>query len=50
MNRIGFDRGRHNGANPDAGRQLGSWAHQAGITDIQITSFTWTYAYPASRR
>lgn len=40
----------HNGANPDAGRRLGSWAHQAGITDIQITSSTWTYANPASCR
>ena len=38
----------HNGANPDAGRRLRSWAHQAGITDIQITSSTWTYADPAS--
>jgi ubiquinone/menaquinone biosynthesis C-methylase UbiE len=39
-----------NGANPDAGRRLRSWANQAGITDIQITSSTWTYADPASCR
>lgn len=35
---------RSNGGEPDAGRQLRSWARAAGLTDVIATSSTWTYA------
>ena len=34
---------RANGGEPDAGRRLLAWAHQAGLTDVTATSTTWTY-------
>jgi SAM-dependent methyltransferase len=40
---------RHNGAEPDAGRRLLSWAHQAGPRDISATTSSWCYASPAER-
>ena len=39
---------RANGAEPDAGRLLRSWANRAGLTDVRVSSSTWTYADPAS--
>ena len=39
---------RANGAEPDAGRLLRSWANQAGLSDVRVGSSTWTYADPAS--
>lgn len=41
---------QRNGAHPDAGRRLRSWSQQAGLTDVQFTSSTWTYADPATCR
>jgi SAM-dependent methyltransferase len=35
---------RSNGAEPDAGRHLGAWAHAAGLTDVQLTASAWCYA------
>lgn len=35
---------RRNTAEPDAGRFLKKWALDAGFTDVQATSSTWTYA------
>ncbi|MEV4777377.1 class I SAM-dependent methyltransferase [Microbacterium sp. LWH12-1.2] len=40
---------RANGGEPDAGRQLLSWAGQAGFTDVRATASTWCYATPAER-
>ena len=40
---------RANGGEPDAGRQLLSWAHAAGLTDVTATSSTWCYATPTER-
>lgn len=40
---------RANGAEPDAGRRLLSWAHAAGLSDVVATSSTWCYATPADR-
>ncbi|MGC4173771.1 class I SAM-dependent methyltransferase [Demequina sp.] len=40
---------RANGAEPDAGRRLLSWAHAAGLTDVSATSSTWCYATEAER-
>jgi ubiquinone/menaquinone biosynthesis C-methylase UbiE len=37
---------RRNRAEPDAGRFLKGWARQAGFTEIEATSSTWTYADP----
>lgn len=41
---------RANGAEPDAGRQLLSWARRAGFTDITATSSTWCFATPEDRQ
>lgn len=41
---------RRNGAEPDAGRWLLSWAQQAGLRDIAYSSSTWTYATPELRK
>lgn len=38
-----------NGAEPDAGRRLLSWARRAGFTDITATGTLWTYATPEQR-
>jgi len=41
---------RGNGGEPDAGRQLLSWAHAAGLTDAIATSSTWCFATPEDRQ
>ncbi|MCU1429917.1 MAG: hypothetical protein JWL83_3917 [Actinomycetia bacterium] len=38
-----------NGAEADAGRFLLGWAQQAGLSDIVVTSSTWTFADPDAR-
>lgn len=40
---------RTNGGEPDAGRQLLSWALEAGFADIRPTGSVWCYATPADR-
>ncbi|GGC80435.1 hypothetical protein GCM10011512_03990 [Tersicoccus solisilvae] len=34
---------RLNGGEPDAGRRLPGWLHQAGLTDVTVTASTWCY-------
>lgn len=41
---------RANGAEPDAGRHLRAWARAAGLTEVEITTSTWTYATEDSCR
>lgn len=41
---------RSNGAEPDAGRRLLSWAVSAGLGDAVGSASTWCYATPESRR
>src|SRR3954468_14833064 len=41
---------RANGAEPDAGRRLLSWAHAAGLRDITASASTYCYASPAERK
>jgi len=38
-----------NGGEPDAGRQLLSWARAAGFQDVTATASTWCYATPEER-
>ncbi|MGI8415636.1 MAG: methyltransferase domain-containing protein [Nakamurella sp.] len=38
-----------NGGQPDAGRRLLSWAHQAGFTDETVSVSSWCYATPEAR-
>ena len=40
---------RDNGAEPDAGRRLLSWARAAGFSDVTATSSTWCFATPEDR-
>ena len=40
---------RQNGAEPDAGRHLLRWAHQAGLRDVTVTASCWAYADHANR-
>jgi SAM-dependent methyltransferase len=40
---------RGNGGEPDAGRRLLAWAHEAGFTEVTATSSTWCFATPADR-
>ena len=40
---------RANGAEPDAGRRLLSWAHAAGLHDTTATTSSWCWATPAER-
>ena len=40
---------RGNGGEPDAGRRLLAWAHEAGFTDVTASSSTWCFATPADR-
>jgi SAM-dependent methyltransferase len=40
---------RANGGEPDAGRQLLSWARRAGFAEVTPTSSTWCYATPDDR-
>jgi ubiquinone/menaquinone biosynthesis C-methylase UbiE len=35
---------RHNGGEPDAGRQLRAWARRAGCTDVVSTASAWCYS------
>ena len=39
-----------NGAQPDAGRRLGSWAHAAGLAEIDAGASTWCYSTPEQRQ
>ncbi len=39
-----------NGAHADAGRRLLGWVQSAGFTDVRVSSSTWTFAEPKSRR
>src|SRR5690242_16281127 len=41
---------RRNGAEPDAGRRLVSWAQSAGFTDVAPSSSNWLYATGQTRR
>ncbi len=41
---------RRNGAEPDAGRRLLSWALEAGLDEAQGSASTWCYATPEARR
>jgi ubiquinone/menaquinone biosynthesis C-methylase UbiE len=41
---------RRNGAEADAGRFLPAWAHQAGFSEVTVSSSTWTFADPDSRQ
>jgi ubiquinone/menaquinone biosynthesis C-methylase UbiE len=40
---------RRNGAEPDSGRRLLSWAHAAGLRDVTATTSSWCYSSPAER-
>ncbi len=40
---------RANGGEPDAGRRLLSWAHEAGFTDVTPTASVWCFATPEDR-
>lgn len=40
---------RAKGGDPDAGRHLLRWAHEAGFTDVTATSSTWCWATPETR-
>ena len=40
---------RANGGEPDAGRRLLAWAHEAGASDVVATSSTWCFAGPEDR-
>lgn len=41
---------RANGAEPDAGRRLLSWARAAGFADVTATAGVWCFAEPDDRR
>ncbi|WP_116449390.1 methyltransferase domain-containing protein [Blastococcus litoris] len=41
---------RANGAEPDAGRRLLSWAHAAGLRDVTASATTYCYASPEERQ
>lgn len=41
---------RRNGAEPDAGRWLLTWALAAGLEDVTYTTSNWTFATPDDRR
>jgi ubiquinone/menaquinone biosynthesis C-methylase UbiE len=40
---------RANDAEPDAGRRLLSWAHEAGFSEVTASSSTWCFATPEER-
>ncbi|MEU8545097.1 methyltransferase domain-containing protein [Streptomyces sp. NPDC048717] len=40
---------RSNGGEPDAGRRLVSWAHEAGFTDVTASAGVWCFATPDER-
>ncbi len=39
----------HNGHTANAGRRLLGWAREAGLTDVAVSSSTWTFADPTGR-
>ncbi|WP_068253362.1 methyltransferase domain-containing protein, partial [Janibacter corallicola] len=41
---------RGTGAEPDAGRYLLGWAHEAGLTDVAASASVWCYADDEARR
>lgn len=41
---------RSNRAEPDAGRHLLAWAHEAGLTEVEASSSNWLYATQERRR
>ena len=41
---------RRNGGEPDAGRLLLTWAHQAGFNDVASSASVWCFAVPDERR
>lgn len=40
---------RSNGGEPDAGRRLLAWAHQAGFTEVRPSASVWCHATPEER-
>jgi SAM-dependent methyltransferase len=40
---------QRNGADADAGKRLLGWAHEAGLTDVQYSTSTWTFASTEDR-
>ncbi|MFJ9824065.1 class I SAM-dependent methyltransferase [Streptomyces sp. NPDC101160] len=40
---------RANGGEPDAGRRLRAWAHEAGFTDVTSSAGAWCFASPDER-
>ena len=40
---------RANGAEPDAGRRLASWANAAGLRGVDVTAGVWCYSTPEQR-
>lgn len=40
---------RSNGGEPDAGRRLQAWAHEAGFTDVTTTASVWCFASSEDR-
>jgi ubiquinone/menaquinone biosynthesis C-methylase UbiE len=40
---------RSNGAEPDAGRRLLAWAHQAGFSEVRPSASAWVFADESSR-
>lgn len=47
--RLYLDAARANGGEPDAGRRLLSWAHAAGIEQVEAGSSTWCFADEGDR-
>ena len=41
---------QHHGTEPDAGRRLLSWAHEAGFTSAMPSASVWCYATPEERQ
>lgn len=41
---------RRNGAEPDAGRRLVAWAHEAGLADVRGTASAWCYSTEEERQ
>lgn len=40
---------RGNGGEPNAGRHLKAWAHEAGLDDVEITATVWLFSEKAER-
>ena len=41
---------RRNGGEPDAGRLLLAWAHEAGFTEVTSSASVWCFATPGERQ